>query len=162
MAIANQKLIDILEKTIILLQSTEQYQWGHSGACNCGHIAQVITGYNKGQIHAMAMEKGGDWTENSRDYCDTSGYEIDQVMKIMLESGLQIEDIREIENLSNPRILDNITGSIQYLDKNKKENVLLYFQTWLMLLKADLKNSSYWVPGQIALEEVPIYDSLPV
>jgi hypothetical protein len=167
MAIASVKLIDILQQTIVLLNDSEQYQWGHSGACNCGHLAQVITGYDKAQIHYWAMQKGGDWTDNSSDYCQSSGYEIDRVIEIMLGAGLQLEDIQDIENLSNPKILEHLPGGRRMLNHNQKEDVILYFRTWVDLLEQELSGTHAvsrhnWVahptrPGS----EVMIYDSIP-
>ena len=163
MAIASAKLIDLLQQTVALLERSDQYQWGHSGACNCGHLAQVITGYDKAQIHYWAMQKGGDWTDNSSDYCQTSGYEIDRVIEIMLEAGLQLEDIQDIENLSNRRILEHLPGGRRSLNHNKKEDVILYFQTWIHLLEQDLgKTGKAWVANPSApVSEVVIYDSIP-
>lgn len=43
MAIASERLIDMLRQTVVALKDSDQYQWGHSGACNCGHLAQVLT-----------------------------------------------------------------------------------------------------------------------
>ncbi len=166
MAIASVKLIDILQQTVAMLESSDQYQWGHSGACNCGHLAQVITGYDKAQIHYWAMQKGGDWTDNSADYCDSSGYEIDRVIEIMLGVGLQLEDIQDIENLSNPRILAHLPNGKKSLNHNQKDDVLLYFRTWIDLLEQELADAPVaerkWVanPSRQA-SEVMIYDSIP-
>lgn len=164
MAIASAKLIDILQQTIALLERSEQYQWGHSGACNCGHLAQVITGYDKSQIHYWAMQKGGDWTDNADDYCQSSGYEIDRVIEIMLQAGLQIEDIQDIETLSNPRVLAHLPPERRQLRHNQKEDVIFYFQTWVDLLEQELGHTanSSWTPHRTApMQEVVIYDSVP-
>lgn len=169
MAIASTKLIDILQQTILLLSESEQYQWGHSGACNCGHLAQVITGHDQAQIHYWAMQKGGDWTDNAADYCQSSGYEIDRVIEIMLGVGLQIEDIQDIETLSNPKILAHLPGSRRHLNHNQKEDVLLYFQTWVDLLEQELRENTtgetsgerHWVPHPVREREVLVYDSVP-
>lgn len=164
MAIASAKLIDILQQTIALLERSEQYQWGHSGACNCGHLAQVITGHDKSQIHYWAMQKGGDWTDNAGDYCQSSGYEIDRVIEIMLQVGLQIEDIQDIETLSNPKVLAHLPAEKRQLSHNKKEDVIFYFQTWVALLEQELGLASthQWTPHPTApMQEVVIYDSVP-
>ena len=164
MAIASAKLIDLLQQTIALLERSEQYQWGHSGACNCGHLAQVITGYDKSQIHYWAMQKGGDWTDNAGDYCQSSGYEIDRVIEIMLQVGLQIEDIQDIETLSNAKVLAHLPPEKRRLRHNKKEDVIFYFQTWVALLEQELghANTHQWTPHSSApMQEVVIYDSIP-
>lgn len=165
MAIASERLIDVLRQTVVALKDSDQYQWGHSGACNCGHLAQVLTGYDKAQIHYWAMQKGGDWTDNAGEYCDTSGYEIDRVIEIMLQAGLQIEDIQDIENLSNPRILRSLPPARRNLQRHVKADVVTYFEAWIALLQSELDGQAPrldWVASRSEPQkEVVIYDSIP-
>lgn len=165
MAIASERLIDVLRQTVVALKDSDQYQWGHSGACNCGHLAQVLTGHDKGQIHYWAMQKGGDWADNSAEYCPSSGYEIDRVIEIMLQAGLQIEDIRDIENLSNPRILKALPPERRPLQRHLKDDVIAYFQAWIQLLQSELEGTTprlNWVSNRSEVQtEAVIYDSVP-
>ncbi|MBF2053383.1 MAG: hypothetical protein IGS03_07965 [Candidatus Sericytochromatia bacterium] len=165
MAIASERLIDVLRQTVVALKDSDQYQWGHSGACNCGHLAQVLTGYDKAQIHYWAMQKGGDWTDNAGEYCDSSGYEIDRVIEIMLQAGLQIEDIQDIENLSNPRVLRSLPPDQRQLQRHLKADVVKYFEAWIHLLQSELDGQSPqmdWVASRSEPQkEVVIYDSVP-
>lgn len=163
MAIENNRLIFFLEKTVDLLRDTTHYEWGHSGACNCGHLAQVITGHKKADIHKWSLQKNGDWTDKADLYCETSGYEIDNVISSMISIGLQIEDIHHIEYLNHPRILERLSDGRRSLQRNLKEDVITYFQLWVELLKSDASSSveSWSSRHDINQGQVVIYDSVP-
>ena len=77
MARANQELISALRRTAQRLATDVSYQWGHMGMCNCGHLAQSITGLAHAEIHASALVREGDWEQQANDYCTTSGNLID-------------------------------------------------------------------------------------
>jgi hypothetical protein len=165
MAIEKQRLIHYLEKTVSLLKSTSHYEWGNSGACNCGHLAQVITGFKGEDIHRWSLEKNGEWSDKAELYCENSGYKIDNVISIMLKAGLQIEDINHIEYLDHPEILSELTDGRRQLERNLKQDVITYFECWIRLLQnqeAEDQTSSHWAsrrvhePGEIA-----VYDSIP-
>ena len=57
--------IAIIRKTAANLAASSEYQWGHMGACNCGHLAQQITFKSKAEIHNRAMTGLGDWNDQS-------------------------------------------------------------------------------------------------
>ena len=69
MARASQQIIDVLRKTVNRILDSNDYQWGHMGACNCGHLAQEITMHSKAEIHKRAMYGIGDWNDQLNDYC---------------------------------------------------------------------------------------------
>jgi glutaredoxin-related protein len=62
-------LIMAIRSAAVKLESSTIYQWGHMGACNCGFLAQEVTKLTKEEIHARAMMRHGDWTEQLNDYC---------------------------------------------------------------------------------------------
>ncbi|NQY99793.1 MAG: hypothetical protein HRT45_03885 [Bdellovibrionales bacterium] len=165
MAIGKERLIHYLEKTVDLLRSTSHYEWGNSGACNCGHLAQVITGFKGKDIHRWSLEKHGEWTDKAELYCENSGYKIDNVISIMIKAGLQIEDINHIEYLDHPDILAELSDGRRQLERNLKEDVMTYFECWISLLKKQAQSEgdeSRWTSRQIHKPgEVVIYDSIP-
>ena len=61
MARPSGSLIHALRQTASRLAESESYQWGHMGQCNCGYLAQTITGLTAAEIHASALERQGDW-----------------------------------------------------------------------------------------------------
>ena len=138
MAQANLELISAIRRAARAIRRGTQYQWGHMGSCNCGHLAQEITKLSKAEIHEYAMRKYGDWTEQSMDYCINSGQPLDLVISQMLEAGLDIQDLGHLEKLSDPLVLKNITPSKRHLRHNVRDDVVLYMQTWADLLEESL------------------------
>jgi hypothetical protein len=139
MASPNRKLIAAIEKTISNLKKGSPYQWGHMGACNCGNLAQELTKLGKGEIHSYAMQKYGDWNEQLIDYCPTSGYPMDLMITRMLTFGLTISDLANLEQLSDPVVLSEISPEKRNsLLKNKKEDVIFYMSAWSNLLRKNL------------------------
>jgi hypothetical protein len=136
MAKANPRLIAAIEKTVAKLSNGAAYQWGHMGACNCGNLAQELTHFSKAEIHQYAMQRHGDWNEQLTDYCPTSGYPMDMMISKMLEHGLTLDDLAHLERLSDPLILSQIPKDRRdQMNKNNKEDVILYLETWANLLR---------------------------
>jgi hypothetical protein len=132
MANPTPELILGIRKTIKKLKNGVPYQWGHMGACNCGNLAQELTKLNKGEIHAYAMQRHGDWNEQLIDYCPTSGYPMDLMVGKMLETGLTLDDLMHLENLSDPEILKFIAAEKrQHISKNNKSDVIQYLEVWV-------------------------------
>lgn len=136
MAKANPRLIEAIEKTVLKLSSGASYQWGHMGACNCGNLAQELTHFSKAEIHQYAMQKHGDWNEQILDYCPGSGFPIDLMISKMLNFGLTLDDLANLEKLSDQTILSRIPKERRdQINKNSREDVILYMQTWTKILR---------------------------
>ena len=135
MAKATPKLINALRNAAYKINSGAPYQWGHMGSCNCGHLAQEITSLSKGEIHEYAMRKSGDWNDQVMDYCSESSMPMDLLISELLQAGLTIEDLKNLEKLSDPEILRQIPADHKPLLKNKKDHVVLYMKTWANLLE---------------------------
>ncbi len=136
MAKANPRLIEAIEKTVLKLSNGAAYQWGHMGACNCGNLAQELTHFNKAEIHQYAMQKHGDWNEQILDYCPSSGFPIDLMISKMLNYGLTLDDLANLEKLSDQTILSRIPKERRdQIHKNSREDVILYMQTWTKILR---------------------------
>ncbi len=139
MARPKPELINALRETAKKLNHSANYQWGHMGSCNCGHLVQEVTKLSKAQIHEYAMRtRGGDWSEQSLDYCPTSGYLMDQVIGIMLEAGMEIADFKHLERLSDPEVLKYLPLEERNLRYNHREDVVRYMNVWADLLEAQL------------------------
>lgn len=139
MAIPTFKIIDILRKTATQLENGNRYEWGHMGSCNCGNLAQTITTFSRAEIQKYALEKRGDWSEQLIDYCPTSGFPMDLIIKKMIEIGFTNQDLRQLELLSNPEILAK--ANVRFLNKNSKSDTVLYYKTWANLLEEQLIDS---------------------
>ncbi len=136
MAKPNPLLIDTLRKTAKRLQGAADYQWGHMGSCNCGHLAQELTNISKADIHRLAMHSEGNWTEQSRVYCPNSGLPMDQLISKMLAAGLSIQDLEHLEKLSDRQVLQKI--GVPKLRFNHKLHVIDYLLAWSDLLEEQL------------------------
>ena len=132
-------LIQALRKTATKMATTAHYQWGHMGSCNCGHLVQEVTQLSRGEIHEYAMRtRGGDWSEQALDYCPTSGYLMDQVISIMIEAGMEIEDFKHLERLSDKRILAQLPEAERHLRHNHRADVIEYIRAWADYLEDQL------------------------
>lgn len=136
MAKSSDKLIKALRETAVRLATGATYEWGHMGSCNCGHLAQTITHYTKGQIHGAAMWRYGDWREQLRDYCPQSGLPLDEIIDQMLEMGLSREDLAHLEALSHPAVLARLPH--QHLQHNLRDDVVRYLSAWADLLEEQM------------------------
>ena len=131
MARATRALIAALRQTAERLASDATYQWGHMGMCNCGHLAQSITGLRQAEIHDSALIREGDWEQQAKDYCPTSGHLIDSILAAMFDLGLTRDDVRHLEKLSDPEVIRTIGRHLRF---NKRDDVVIYLRTWAALL----------------------------
>lgn len=138
MAIPNPELINALRATVRKLSSSDNYQWGHMGSCNCGHLAQELTHFSKAEIHAFAMERYGDWSQQVKDFCPDSKLPIDFIIQTMLNAGLTMSDIRHLERLSDYKIINSLPVGSRILMHNNKDDVIKYINAWVHLLEFEL------------------------
>jgi hypothetical protein len=138
MARATVELITALRTTAVRLRSGVRYQWGHCGECNCGHLAQTVTGLGRAPIHAWAMEvHAADWEDLGNDYCPTSGHRIDDVIAALVAIGLEPRDLGHLEQLDDPAVL-RAAASERPLRRNQRDDVVVYLEAWAGLLEAAL------------------------
>lgn len=140
MAIPSLKIISALRKTAQQLQSGSRYEWGHMGSCNCGNLAQTITEFSRAEIQKYALEKRGDWSEQLVEYCPTSGFPMDMIIEKMINFGFSKQDLRHLEWLSDADIVKEVLKdrSITHLNRNSKQDTILYIKTWANLLEDKL------------------------
>ena len=125
-------LVIALRLTSDRLANDTSYQWGHMGMCNCGHLAQSITGLTPAEIHSSAMTRFGDWEQQANDYCPTSGQLIDHILPAMFSLGLTRSDIRNLEKLADDDVVRRMG---RYPKHNVREDVLDYMRTWAEMLE---------------------------
>lgn len=131
-------LISVLKNTAHALENSADYQWGHMGSCNCGFLAQQITKLRKDQIHTYAMQSYGDWNEQLNDYCPTSGLPMDGLISEMISFGFDADDLKNLERLSDQRILLMLSLEERNLRFNVKADVVKYLHAWVSLLEQEL------------------------
>lgn len=133
--------IEVLRKVAKKIQVSSAYQWGHMGLCNCGFLAQEITMLTKEEIHRRAMQSHGDWSEQLNDYCPTSGLPMDDLISELLAFGFTREELRHLEKLSDPTIVNALPPGKRNLTHNVKEDVVIYLNTWATNLEEKLLHS---------------------
>jgi hypothetical protein len=141
MAKTSIEIINILRNTAKAIASSPDYQWGHMGACNCGYLAQRVTHLNKDEIHRRAMQSHGDWSEQLNDYCPTSALPLDDIISDMLNAGFDTTDLKHLERLSDPVVLNTLPVEKKFLLHNRKADVVTYVEAWADKMEADLLRS---------------------
>lgn len=138
MARATLEVVEALRNTVKKLNQGSPYMWGHMGSCNCGNLAQEITKFTKAQIHAYALQNSGDWSEQLNDYCETSRMPMDLIIFELLSFGFSVEDLQNLEYLSDQNVLQRLPLEKRYLRRNYRDDVVVYMNEWADLLEEQL------------------------
>lgn len=138
MAKPSLEIVEALRKAAKKIEESENYQWGHMGACNCGFLAQEVTKLTKAEIHRRAMERHGDWTEHLNDYCPVNGLPFDDIISELIAFGFDSSDLKHLEKLSDPGILRTFSFAERNLQHNVKQDVVNYLKAWIKLLEDEL------------------------
>lgn len=133
MAKLNRQVIEALRTTAKRLAGGADYEWGHAGACNCGHLAQTVTQRSKKEIYKMV---NGEWSEHLNDYCPITGQAVEDVAAQMIRFGFTPGELADLERLEDPRVLERVPGR-RHLRRNDRDDVVLYLQTWAQMLEQD-------------------------
>jgi hypothetical protein len=138
MAYPNLTLIGALRQAATVLENGAPYAWGHHGACNCGHVLQVVTHLSKEEILRHAHTGLGEWTEIAEEYCAVSSAPAYLMIAKLEAIGLTPTDIHCLEYLQDRPVLEQLPGGFRWLKKNVREDVVLYFRTFAQLLEDKL------------------------
>lgn len=152
-------LAEALRVTAKRLRLGASHQWGHFGACNCGHLAQTLTGRRAAEIHRAAIERSAsfrtpvdDWTEAAVEYCPLSGLPLDDLIEEMLAVGITLKQIQHLETLTDPRVVGRIPFEQRHLRRNRREDVVLYLETWADIVEEELLEAQGVEPLLLAAE----------
>jgi hypothetical protein len=141
MAHPNLPLINALRETAQRLRSGAHYAWGNHGACNCGNLTQVITNFTEEEILAHAHTGIGEWTELAVDYCGITNAPASLLISKLQQIGLTPSDIHNLEYLEDKKVLECLPGGFRWLQRNVREDVIVYFETFASMLEDQLKDS---------------------
>jgi hypothetical protein len=136
MAVPSLALATVLHETADRLERTAHYQWSHFGHCNCGHLAQTVTRLSAAEIHRRAFVELTEWSEIPEDFCPTTGLRLDFILDRFRELGLDRNDLRHLEDLSDLVVLRALPGGFRYLRRNDPAAAVLYLRTWAALMAA--------------------------
>ena len=153
MNMRRRDLASHLRATARRLRDGASYRWTHQGRCNCGHLAQTLTGLESKKIHEIAIRSDGEWTDHVSEYCDTSGLPVNDLIRQMLSSGLTIDELGDLERLASPRVTRWLPQGQRYLNYRRREDVILYFETWADVIDAEFyirryPNNEVWINGK--------------
>ena len=151
-----------LRVTAERLREGAAYQWTHQGRCNCGHLAQTLTGLEGRAIHELALLAEGEWTDHISEYCDTSGLPVDELIREMLAFGLSLDELGDLERLAAPKVLRWLPHTQRHLNYRRREDVILYFETWAQVVDAEellsfSPDEEIWINGKLfSMHETPV------
>lgn len=138
MASPTIELIAALRETARRLRNGVHYAWGHHGACNCGNLVQVITNFDEKEILRYAHSGIGEWTEMAQEFCPVTNAPLTLVITRIGEIGLTPTDIHNIEYLADKEVLRSLPGGFRWLKRNKREDAIVYFETFANILEEKL------------------------
>lgn len=141
MALANLELVNALREAAKNLRNGAHYAWGSHGACNCGHVLQVVTKLSKEEIVRHAQTVHGEWTEIAEDYCGVTNAPAYLLVSKLEKLGLTPTDIHNLEYLEDRKVLEGLPGGFRWLKKNIREDVVVYFETLATMLEEQILKS---------------------
>ena len=141
MAYPTTQLIEALRETALRLRNGSSYAWGNHGSCNCGNLLQVITKLDKEEILRYAQTRRGEWTELAEDYCGLTNAPVDMMISCLQDVGLTATDIHNLEYLEDKEVLKNLEGGFRWLKRNVREDVIIYFETFALMLEEKMIQS---------------------
>lgn len=157
MAQANLRLIEALRETAARLRNGAHYAWGNHGACNCGNLTQVVTKLSKEEILAFAHTGIGEWTELAEDYCGITNAPAGLLITKLQEIGLTPSDIHNLEYLEDKTVLQRLPGGFRWLQRNVREDVIVYFETFANLLEEQLADKITFTMQDLLPQQQPEY-----
>lgn len=155
MAQANIPLIEALRETAARLRNGAHYAWGNHGACNCGNLTQVVTKLSKEEILAYAHTGIGEWTELAEDYCGITNAPAGLLITKLQEIGLTPSDIHNLEYLEDKAVLQRLPGGFRWLQRNVREDVIVYFETFADLLEEQLAEKITFTINDLLPQQQP-------
>jgi hypothetical protein len=165
MARASLRLVGALRETAARLEREDTvYRWSQLAHCNCGHLAQTITGLSPKSIRDAAARQRGDWAEQARevalrsepDYgnrpaldegawepedlgiCPVAELGMSQIFAELTAWGLDARDVSALERLDDPEVRRRLgTHTVDFLHSDR-QNVVAYLKAWAELLEGRL------------------------
>jgi hypothetical protein len=148
MAKPSLELVQALRDTATKLKQGAYYAWGNHGGCNCGNLLQVVTQLSREEILQYAHTGIGEWTELAEDYCGVTNAPVSLLLKKLQDIGLTPTDIHHLEYLDDKKVLQQLPGGFRWLERNVREDVIVYFETFAQMLEDELISQVH-IPAQL-------------
>jgi hypothetical protein len=158
MAHPNLTLISALRQAADRLKNGAHYAWGHHGSCNCGHVLQVVTHLSKEEILRHVHTGIGEWTELAEEYCGVTHVPADLMVSKLQAIGLTPTDIHCLEYLQDREVLNRLPGGFRWLQKNVREDVILYFESMAEMLEEKLARSIELPKDMVLVPFTPLHE----
>jgi hypothetical protein len=184
MARASARLISALRRTAVQLQRPETiYRWSRFAHCNCGHLAQTLTGLDPRTIETAASRHAGDWAEQARtlarrpsaqswlltsassddgacepeaiDVCNVTRRTMVEIIASLQAWGLEPVDVECLERLSDYAVRQRLGTSTVDFPHGDRQNVIAYLNAWADLLEERLEADARSAP-EAALDPYPV------
>jgi hypothetical protein len=148
------QLADHLDEAARRIEANEvRYDFFDPCSCNCGVVAQVITGMSPIMLDARRRSnvRGdrviGCWSflrdDAYVDYsrCEMTGLPMGTVLRTLGDAGLTFTDMRELEQLANKKIRRvaklRIFRDQRLPDKSDPSAVIRYLRAWARLIRCE-------------------------
>lgn len=149
--------IEALKKTLGELNDPEgHYEWHEVQSCNCGRLAQCVTGLNNHELY-LKTRGVNEWSfaiqgKMEFEMCKVTGMPINEIFKALYSAGFTGKDIMNLEYLrakdvckklgwkhqnekdTHDENLNRVPGNRYQGDK---ENVIAYITAWIEILKEE-------------------------
>lgn len=176
MARASLRLIEALRETAARLGKADTvYRWSQLAHCNCGHLAQTITGLSPRAIHEASARHRGDWAEQARvlasaaetapDYgdrpaidegawepedllaCPVAERSMSEIFGELIAAGLEPQDIGALERLDDAAVRRRLGTHTSNFQHSDRQNVIAYLLAWAALLEEALGHAPSAAPN---------------
>lgn len=125
-------LIKALRKVASDLRQGAIYSWQNSARCNCGLLAQAITGMSVHDLAIATLHWSGPWTSKVK--CMSTGCLLHDIVQELMAAGVEPEDFERIEYLD--RGWHDCPGQGEYWQQ--RENVIRWMEAEADRLEAQL------------------------
>lgn len=116
-----------------------RYWFEHMGECNCGVLAQVVTGETAEQIELKTDQWEGIWgdvRDSKLATCPVTNLPIGSIIRSLREIGLSGQDLHDLENLENKAV--RIRAGLSISDfREQPSAVIRYMRAWADLIDAE-------------------------
>ena len=150
--------LQAIERTIEVLEAgLEEHSWHRPNRCNCGLLARSLVRvvrdmpgiasrdtlasldfpvwannetWIEGQLYSpecLVYLYQGTWSQRAL-VCEATGYPVSEIMRLLIESGFTYEEIKNLEDLSDPTILDG------NLERTYVKHITQYLKNWALKL----------------------------
>ncbi len=92
----------------------------------------------KEEILQYAQSGIGEWTELAEEYCENTNAPVNLIIRKLERIGLTSADIHNIEYLQDTEVLNALPGGFRWLERNVRDDVIVYFETFANILEEKL------------------------